>query len=401
MSGSPPATGAPGRTAVFACIAGGGTAGHVLPGLAIAEALVAAGHDPASIRFVGSERGPDATLVPAAGFELHTVAGRGIPRRPSWASVVAAASIARGVWTGIGLMRRLRPSVVVVLGGYASVPCTVGAVLWRIPMVVTEQNARASLASRLAGRFAKACAVPFEGTDLPRAVVTGNPVRPEILAVDRARDRDRSRRLLDLPLDRTVIGVASGSLGSTRVNQAVAGLARRWADRADLAIYHAVGARDWDAELAAAPSPVASPDPGGAGGGTGSDAAGDGVLIYRRVRYEEHVERLYAAADIYVGRAGGSTVAELTVVGLGGVLVPLPIAPRDAQTANAEALVRVGAAVLVPDGELDDQRLAAELTPLLAAPATLVGMADAARSLAHPDAARRVADLAERHARHG
>ena len=113
------------------------------------------------------------------------------------------------------------------------------------------------------------------------------------------------------------------------------------------------------------------------------------------------MERLYAAADLYVGRAGGSTVAELTVVGLGSVLVPLPIAPRDAQTANAEALVAVGAAVRVPDAEFDAERLAAELTALLSRPATLVDMATAAHSLAHPDAARRVAELAQRHARHG
>ncbi len=381
-------------TDTFACIAGGGTAGHVLPGLAIAEAMVDAGHDRATIRFVGSERGPDATLVPAAGFALDTVAGRGIPRKLSWASLAAAASIVRGVWSGIGLMRRMRPAVVVVLGGYASVPCVIGAVVWRVPMVVTEQNARASLASRLAGRFAKACAVPFDGTDLPRAVVTGNPVRPEILAVDRARDREQSRRQLELPLDRTVVGVASGSLGSTRVNQAVAGLAQQWADRDDLAIYHAVGARDWDAERAAS-------DPSRSGGPGADPAADEPGLVYRRVRYEDHVERLYAAADIYVGRAGGSTVAELTVVGLGSVLVPLPIAPRDAQTANAEALVAVGAAVRVPDAELDADRLAAELTPLLSSPARLVDMATAAHSLAHPDAARRVADLAQRHARHG
>ncbi len=374
-------------TGTFACIAGGGTGGHVLPGLAIAEALVDDGHERDTIRFVGSTHGPDRQLVPAAGFTLDTVAGRGIPRRLSVASLRAALSIVRGVFSGIGLIRRMRPSVVIVLGGYASVPCVVGAVVWRVPMIVTEQNARASLASRLAGRFAKACAVPFDGTDLPRAVVTGNPVRPEILAVDRARDRDEARRQLDLPLDRTVIGVASGSLGSTRVNRAVADLAGRWAGRGDLAIHHAVGDRDWD-----------DPDLAGPGDPSASDPA---ALVYHRVRYEDHIERLYAASDLYVGRAGGSTVAELTVVGLGSVLVPLPIAPRDAQTANAEALVAAGAAVRIPDAELDGTRLATELTPLLASAATLERMAAAAHTLAHPDAARQVAELAQEHARRG
>ncbi len=274
--------------------------------------------------------------------------------------------------------------MVVVLGGYASVPCVVGAVLWRLPLVVTEQNARASLASRLAGRFAAACAVPFADTDLPRAVVTGNPVRPEILAVDRARDRAAARQALGLPADRVVIGVASGSLGSTQVNQAVAGLARRWADRGDLAIHHAVGDRDWRAETDPPPDP---------------SAADPGALVYRRVRYQERMDQLYAAADLYVGRAGGSTVAELTVVGLGSVLVPLPIAPRDAQTANAEALVGVGAAVRIPDGELTVDRLAAEVEALLDPPATLEDMATAALTLAHPQAAAEVAALAQEHAR--
>jgi UDP-N-acetylglucosamine--N-acetylmuramyl-(pentapeptide) pyrophosphoryl-undecaprenol N-acetylglucosamine transferase len=373
-------------TEVFACIAGGGTGGHTLPGLAIADALVAAGHDASSIHFVGGTVGPERTLVPDAGFGLTMLPGRGIPRRISLESLRAAFGVVRGVWAGVGLMRRMRPRVVVVLGGYASVPCTVGAILWRLPMVVTEQNARASAANRLAGRFAKACAVPFEGTDLPRAVVTGNPVRPEILAVDRARDRDGARASLGLPSDRLVVAVFSGSLGSTRVNQAVLGLAERWRDRSDVAIRHAVGARDWDASAAgAAPTP-------------GAPAEG---LVYQRVRYEDHVERLYAAADVFVGRAGGSTVAELTTVGLGSVLVPLPIATRDHQTANAEALVSVGAAVRIPDAELDAERLDGVLSPLLAGPGRLEAMAAAAHRLAHPDAAARVAALAEEHARRG
>jgi UDP-N-acetylglucosamine--N-acetylmuramyl-(pentapeptide) pyrophosphoryl-undecaprenol N-acetylglucosamine transferase len=276
-----------------------------------------------------------------------------------------------------------------VLGGYAAVPGTIGAILARVPIVVMEQNARAGAANRLAGRFAKACAVPFDGNDLPRAVVTGNPVRSEILAVDRARDRDHGRRELGLPLDRTVIAVFSGSLGSSRVNRAVEGLVERWPDRADLAVHHVLGARDWDAALAASSVPAPDADDAGAG------------IFYQRVRYEDRMPEMLAAADLLIGRAGGSTVAELTVVGLGAVLVPLPIATRDHQTANAAPLVDVGAAVVVPDGEFDADRLAAELSPLLDAPGRLAAMAVAAHSLAHPDAAQRVVELIEEHARHG
>jgi UDP-N-acetylglucosamine:LPS N-acetylglucosamine transferase len=300
----------------------------------------------------------------------------------SLASIAAAFGVARGVVSGIGLIRRLRPRVVVVLGGYAAVPCTIGAILWRVPIVVMEQNARAGAANRLAGRFAKAAAVPFEDTDLPRAVLTGNPVRPEILSVDRVADRRPAREQLGLPADRVVLAVFSGSLGSRRINQAVAGLAERWHGRSDLAIHHVVGARDWDA-----------------GAGDPVDGTPEGIW-YRRVRYEDRMPLLLSAADLAVCRAGGSTVAELAAVGLGAILVPLPIATRDHQTANAAPLVRAGAAVVVADGELDVDRLEAEVATLLAEPGRLDAMARAARTLAFPDAADRVADLVEEHARH-
>ena len=374
----------------FACIAGGGTVGHLLPGIAVADALVEAGHPAATIHFVGGEHGPEATTVPAAGFPLTMLPGRGIPRKLSPASLKAALGIARGVIAGIGLVRRLRPQVVIVLGGYAAVPCVIGAILWRVPMVIMEQNARAGAANRLAGPFAKAAAVPFAETDLRRAVVTGNPVRPEILAVHRPADTPAARQRLDLPLDRTVIAVFSGSLGSRRINDATLGLARRWAQRADVAIHHVVGARDWDAEPAALGAP-----------GEGSGAGRTDGLVYRRVRYEDRMPDLLAAADLAVCRAGGSTVAELAQVGLAAILVPLPIAPRDHQSANAEVLVRAGAAVRVPDAELDTDRLEAELRTLMGHEGTLAAMDAAARTLAHPDAAARVAALALEHARRG
>jgi len=206
----------------FACIAGGGTAGHLLPGLAVADALVERGHGRDTIHFVGGSHGPETTAVPAAGYPLTTLPGRGIPRKVSLASLAAAFGVARGVVSGVGLIHRLRPRVVVVLGGYAAVPCTIGAILWRVPIVVMEQNARAGAANRLAGRFARAAAVPFDDTDLPRAVLTGNPVRPEILAVDRATGGLDARQQLDLPDDRVVLAVFSGSLGSRRINEAVA-----------------------------------------------------------------------------------------------------------------------------------------------------------------------------------
>jgi len=367
------------ESATYALVAGGGTAGHVLPGLAVAQALVERGHDASSIHFVGSERGLERTLVPAAGFDVTLLPGRGIQRRLTLENIAAAWGLARAVVKGIGIVRRRRPNVVLVLGGYASIACTVGAVIWRVPIVVMDQNARAGAANRLAGRFAKACAVPFVETDLPRSVVTGNPVRAEVLSINRERDREAARTALGVSGDRTFIAVVTGSLGSRKVNEAVFAAVPKWSTRTDLSIRHVIGSRDWESVQGKLPE-------------------GDGVE-YLAVRYEDHMDTVLAAADLLIGRAGGTTVAELAEVGVAGVLVPLPQAPRDHQTANAAALVRAGAAVLIPDAELDGDRLAAELQPLLDDPSKLERMGTAAHTLAHADAADAVAELVERHAR--
>lgn len=367
---------------VWAVVAGGGTAGHVLPALAVAKALVDRGHGPDTVQFVGSARGLEARLVPEAGFGVTLLPGRGIARRLTVDNVGAVVGLVRAVVRAVVLVRRWRPAVVVSVGGYASVPAAVGAAVWRVPLVLHEQNAVPGLANRLAGRLARACAVAFDGTPLPRAVVTGNPVRAEIAAVDRSPEgRRRARQELGLPADARVVAVFGGSLGARRINEAVFGLVEAWADRSDIAVRHAVGARDWAAVADRLPRPP------------------EGGMVYEPVEYESRVPTLLAAADVVVGRAGGTTVAELAVAGVPSVLVPLPIAPNDHQTANAMALVRAGAAVHVPDGELTSDRLAAELGLLVDDPDRLASMARAARSVARPDAAERVADVVERHAR--
>ncbi|MGI9023846.1 MAG: UDP-N-acetylglucosamine--N-acetylmuramyl-(pentapeptide) pyrophosphoryl-undecaprenol N-acetylglucosamine transferase, partial [Acidimicrobiales bacterium] len=274
------------------------------------------------------------------------------------------------------------PAVVVSLGGYASVPGAAAAVLLRVPLVVCEQNAVPGAANRLFGRFARAAAVSFPGTDLPRARFTGNPVRPEMLAVDRRRDRDEARQALGLPADRLVVAAFGGSLGSRRINLAVLGALDRWAGRDDLAVRHVVGRRDW----AMISEQVPTLPPGG--------------LLYAPVEYEERMDLLLAAADVAVCRSGGS-IAELAAVGLPAVLVPLPGAPGDHQTANARHLVEAGGAVVVSDGELDGARLAAEVDALVGDPAGLEAMAKATAGFARRDAAGAVAALVEECARSG
>lgn len=366
----------------WAVIAGGGTGGHVVPAIAIGQALTGRGHPAETIHFVGSSRGLEARMVPAAGFGVTLLPGRGIARRLSKDNVGAVAGLLRAFFTAVLLMRRLRPAVAVAVGGYASAAAAVAAVLWRIPLIVAEQNAVPGLANRLAGRFAAACAVSFEGTPLPRAVVTGNPVRPEVVMADTSPEgRAAARSALGIRPDAVVVAVAGGSLGARRINTAVVELAGRWVDRSGLCIRHVVGRRDFPEMARLRPAPVAE------------------GLDYQQIEFEDRMHLLLAAADVTIQRAGASTVAELTVIGVPSILVPLPGAPGDHQTQNALRLADAGAAVLVPDSELDADRLEQELGRLIGNQADRQRMAEAARRLGRPDAAERVAALVERYAR--
>jgi UDP-N-acetylglucosamine:LPS N-acetylglucosamine transferase len=232
--------------------------------------------------------------------------------------------------------------------------------------VVHEADAHPGLANRIAVRLGARAAVSLPGTPLPGAVVTGNPIRPAIAAVVRA------------PVAPPVVAVVGGSLGARSLNRAVLGLYDRWRDRSDLTIHHVTGTRDYQecsTTLAAQRAP------------------GD-TLSYSLVPFEEHMEVVYAEATLVVSRSGGMT-AELTTVGMPSLLVPLPGAPGDHQTANADALVAAGAAVKIADGELDPVRLATEIDALLTDPALLASMTAAARTLGRPDATARFADLVE------
>ncbi len=371
-------------------IAGGGTGGHIVPSLQIARALVHRGHPAESIELYGSRRGQEAATWPTLEFPYTLLPGRGVRRslRPSawWANAGAVLGLAGACLRALASFLRRRPRVVVIVGGYASFPAGLAAVLTRVPLVSMNTDAVPGAVNGLLGRFAAANAVAFAGTDLPRTHVTGTPVSPELATLERTPEgRAGSRATLGLPPERRTVACAGGSLGARRVNRAVADLAGRWADCADRALYHVTGRRDYEAF---------APEAAEAGAGDGGPA-----LCYRVVPFEDRMPDLYNAADVCVVRAGAMTVAELLVAGVPAILVPLPGAPRDHQTRNADALVGMGAAVLVPDHECDGRRLGLELDALLADPERLRAMGEAARANGHPDAAARVAELVDAHAR--
>lgn len=277
---------------------------------------------------------------------------------------------------------RRRPAVVVTVGGYAGVAYALAAAVLRIPLVVVNVDAVPGAANRLVARFASACAVALPGTALPHAVVTGPPVRRRVL--DLAAEADpagRARAALGVPEGRRIVVVTGASLGARSLNEAAVSLGRLLSERDDLFVYHVAGER-FLAEVAAAASAA------------GLDESGPG-LYYRVVGFDPELPLAVAGSAVTISRAGASTVAELTVLGVASILVPLPGAPGDHQTHNAEALARAGAAVVVGDDEVSGERLFAVLHELLDDDARLDEMRRAARGLGRHDAAAEVAALVE------
>lgn len=352
-------------------VAGGGTAGHLLPGLAVADELVKRGWPREAVLFVGSSRGVELEMVPAAGYGLVALSGRGLNgRRVSPRNLLNLVAIIWAIFRGSWIVKRRRPGVVLSLGGYAALPAGIGAIVFRVPLVLAEQNTAASAANRLMTKFAKAAAVPCAGTGLKNEVITGNPVRQAVLRADR---EGRSlRNGLGWPIDKPAVVVFGGSLGSRRINQAV------WeaVKVGDLPfIHHVVGRRDWQALPKSLPS---------------------NVMAYA---YDDDLPNAMAASDLVVCRPGGSSVAEIALLGLPAVLVPLPNAPNDHQSRNAQYLVDSGLAVSVPDEEFDGQRFRDEIERMLTRfqSESDPDLARRGRSVGYRDAAERVADLVMKH----
>ncbi len=354
---------------VFALLSGGGTGGHTYPAIAVAQELQTRGHH---VRFVVARHGMAGDAVTAAGFAVDLLPGRGLQRRLTLANVGALWSTVSAVVRAIGIVRRYRPRVVVGFGGYASLPCVIAARVLRVPVVVHEQDVAPGLANRIGVRLGARPAVSLPGTPLPHATLTGNPVRASIAALSR-----------DPAHDPSLLAVYGGAQGARTINRAALDCYDLWRARHDLAVHHVCGPRNLDECRVS----------------LDARRRADDKLQYELVGYEEHMDTLFARATLAVCRAGAGSIAELTAAGVPAVLVPLPGAPSDHQTRNARTLEHAGAAVLVPDAECDAVRLDALVTQLLAEPQRLLEMGAAARALGRPDAAARVADVVEEHAR--
>ncbi len=345
-------------------IAGGGTGGHVIPALAIGREL--RDHHAADVRYVGTARGLETRLVPEAGFPLELIHVGQLKNVSPLTRAKTLTDLPRGVALCIRLLRRFKPHVVVGVGGYASGPAMLAAVLLRIPTLAFEPNAAPGLANRLVGRSVSAAAVNFPetATQFRNARVTGIPVRPDFFNIQ-ANAANTTPSLL----------IMGGSQGAQALNTAMPQTAVMLLRTVPgLTIVHQAGERHLDTTRAA------------------YAAAGADTSRVRITGFLNAVEAI-ALADLVVCRSGASTVAELCAAGRPALFVPFPQAADDHQTRNAEALVRLGAAQLLPQSELTPERLAAAVTALLGSPETLRAMSAAARTNAHPAALHTITSM--------
>ena len=333
-------------------LAGGGTAGHVNPLLAVADGLRA--RDPeARVLVLGTKEGLEARLVPDRGYELLTIERLPFPRRPDRAAVGFPARFQRAVGHVRRLIRDLDVSVVVGFGGYASAPAYVAARRSGVPFVVHEANARPGLANVLGARRAAGVGVAFAGTPLRRSRVVGMPLRREIVDLDRAALRSEAARHFGLDPARPTLLVFGGSLGALRLNEALAG---SYTDvlASGYQLIHITGERsDWT-------------DPGIGG--------------YVVKKYEDRMDLAFAMADVIVSRAGAATVSEISALGIPAVYVPYAVGNGE-QRLNAASAVAAGAAILIDDALFTAERVRAEVVPLLADEARLDAMRVAAASV--------------------
>lgn len=342
-------------------LAGGGTGGHVIPALAIAEELKRRGHDAA---FVGTARGIETRLVPKSGFPLYLVNIGALNRVSLATRVRTLISLPLSIVAAMRILRGFGAQVVIGVGGYAAGPATIAAVLLRIPVVLFEPNVVPGYANRAVARFAANAAVHFAQTGrwFRRFEVTGVPVRPAFFALPARRSKQ------------STVLIFGGSQGAHALNRVVCDAAAQLQQRVpELRIVLQTGSREFDSvsQLFAATT-----------------------LKVEVCQFIDDMAQAFANADLIVCRSGASTVAEIAAAGKCALFVPFPGAADDHQLRNAELLARENAALLIPESDLSTERFVEEVTSLLGTPSRMAEMAARARALAHPDAAAHIAVMA-------
>lgn len=348
-------------------IAAGGTAGHVVPAMVVADELRARGAD---VLFLGASGRIEEELVPAHGFEIELLSVSGIDRRNPLRAAAAAGRAALAVPAARRVLRRRGADVVMGGGGFVAGPAGLAGVSLGLPLILTEADSHLGLANRLLARRARrvCLAFPVPGREGPHYLVTGRPVPRAVLEAD----RDSARQRFGIAGDDPALLVMGGSQGARSINRAAVEAFATPAQDRGFHVLHLAGRRD-HAEVRAALE-----ERGGPG-------------RYTLLEFEPGLADCLAASDLVVGRSGGS-IFEVAAAGLPAILVPYPHATGDHQNANAAWMARAGAAEVMADADLDPAGLRQLVEGILGDPARRERMAAASRSLAKPDAAARIAD---------
>lgn len=352
-------------------LAGGGTAGHTSPLIATAHRLVE--REPGvEIVAVGTPRGLETRVVPAAGLRLELVDPVPMPRSLTPELLKVPFRLRRSVNQARRILRQHQADVLVGFGGYVAMPTYLAARELRVPIVVHEQNAVPGLANKVATRFTTRVAVTFPGTPLRHATVTGMPLRPSISELDRAAVAPRARAEFGLEEGLPTVLVSGGSQGARSINTAVGEAFPELIARG-IQVLHILGPKNYREDMV----PVVD------------EATG---ASYRPVAYVDAMEKAYAVADLMVGRSGAGTVMETIAVGLPTVLIPLPHGNGE-QARNADALVEAGGALRISDAECTGERLVSVIAPLVSDPPRLARMREAGQGMVPAGGADLLCDM--------
>jgi UDP-N-acetylglucosamine--N-acetylmuramyl-(pentapeptide) pyrophosphoryl-undecaprenol N-acetylglucosamine transferase len=353
-------------------LAGGGTAGHTSPLIATADELRRL-HPDARLTAIGTARGLETWVIPAAGLSLELIPPVPLPRRPSLDLALVAPRLLRAVRAAAAVLRKTEAGAVIGFGGYVSTPVYLAARRLGLPILIHEQNALPGLANKLAARFTRLVFTSFPKTPLPHARYIGLPLRRGITELDRRGAQRSARAHFGLRADLPVLLVSGGSQGAQSINTAVLG-ARDALVAAGIQVLHVLGPKNLG------PETIAMAD----------EATGAG---YHPVAFVEQMELAYAAADLMLGRCGASTVLETAVVGLPAVFVPYPYGNGE-QARNAAAVVEAGGGILLADADCNAGWVARKVPALITDRARLDGMSTALRGVAKIDAAAVLAEQA-------
>lgn len=358
-------------------VTGGGTGGHIYPALAIAKGMQSA--DPQTeILYVGTDTGMEAKLVPESGLEFFSVPGQGLPRKISIETLKVGAKSVKALWETKQILKKFKPDLVVGTGGYVSGPVVLTAALFGIPTLLHEQNALPGVTNKILAKFVRKVMVTFPDSiarfgNQKKLVMTGLPVRSEIGQVS----REEGAKRLALDPKRSTLLITGGSRGARSINQAMVKVLKELSSRPEIQVVWATGNATYEETL------------------KGLEAAG---IQWKRdnwkvLEYLKDMPAALACADLWIGRAGAASLAELMVAGKPSILIPYPYAAENHQEYNARALERAGAARVILDKDLNGKTLWQTIQEVMGQTGQLQAMAAKSRELGEPDALDKIVNI--------